>query len=87
MRRKFILLATAAVLMTVAGARAAEVEVRMLNKGVEGAMVFEPALVKVALGDTVKFVATDKAHKAIPQLARPSDGGFVRQARGIEDSR
>jgi pseudoazurin len=27
-------------------------------------MVFEPALVKVAPGDTVKFVATDKGHNA-----------------------
>ena len=63
--RKMMLLATAAVLMTVAGsAFAAEVEVKMLNKGAEGMMVFEPALVKVAPGDTVKFVATDKGHNA-----------------------
>jgi pseudoazurin len=62
--RKVIMLASAAVLMTVAGACAAEVEVKMLNKGAEGAMVFEPALVQVALGDTVKFVATDKGHNA-----------------------
>ena len=63
--RKMLLLATAAVLMTVAGsALAAEIEVKMLNKGAEGMMVFEPALVKVAPGDTVKFVATDKGHNA-----------------------
>ena len=63
--RKMLMLATAAVLMTMAGgAFAAEVEVKMLNKGAEGAMVFEPALVKVAPGDTVKFVATDKGHNA-----------------------
>jgi pseudoazurin len=63
--RKMMMLATAAVLMIVAGgAFAAEVEVKMLNKGAEGAMVFEPALVKVAPGDTVKFVATDKGHNA-----------------------
>jgi pseudoazurin len=62
--RKVIMLASAAVLMTVAGARAAEVEVKMLNKGAEGAMVFEPALVQVASGDTVKFVATGKGHNA-----------------------
>src|SRR5258705_6082158 len=53
------------VLMSVAGAAmAAEVEVKMLNKGTEGSMVFEPALVKVAPGDTVKFVSTDKGHNA-----------------------
>jgi len=62
--RKIMMLATAAVLMSMAGgAFAAEVEVKMLNKGTEGGMmVFEPALVKIAPGDTVKFVATDKGH-------------------------
>jgi len=63
--RRVMLLATAAVLITVTGgAHAAEIEVKMLNKGAEGAMVFEPALIKVAPGDTVKFVATDKGHNA-----------------------
>ena len=63
--RKMLTLATATVLMTVAGgAIAAEVEVKMLNKGAEGMMVFEPALVKIAPGDTVKFVATDNGHWA-----------------------
>jgi len=37
----------------------------MLNKGTDGtAMVFEPALVQVAAGDTVTFVPTDKGHNA-----------------------
>ena len=49
---------------TVNLADAAEVEVKMLNKGAEGFMVFEPSLVKVEPGDTVKFVATDKGHNA-----------------------
>ena len=63
--RKTMMLATAAVLMTVAGgAYAAEIEVKMLNRGAQGVMVFEPALVKVTPGDTVKFVATDKGHNA-----------------------
>jgi pseudoazurin len=63
--RKMMTLGAAAVLMTMAGgACAAEVEVKMLNKGADGMMVFEPALVKVAPGDTVKFVATDKGHNA-----------------------
>jgi pseudoazurin len=43
-------------------ASAAEFEVKMLNKGVKGAMVFEPDLVKAAVGDTVKFIAVDKGH-------------------------
>jgi pseudoazurin len=65
MMRKVFGLATAAVLAIMAGnAVAAEIEVKMLNKGAEGAMVFEPALVKIAPGDTVRFVATDKGHNA-----------------------
>ena len=45
-------------------AAAKDVQVKMLNSGARGAMVFEPALVKVAPGDTVTFVATDKGHNA-----------------------
>jgi len=45
--------------------QAAEVEVKMLNKGAEGAMVFEPALVKIVPGDTVHFVAVDKGHDVL----------------------
>lgn len=60
-----LMMTTAAALMTLGGAAfGAEVEVKMLNRGKEGVMVFEPALVKVSLGDTVKFVATDKGHNA-----------------------
>src|SRR3954469_775416 len=63
--RKAVILATIAVLMSVTGtAMAAEVEVKMLNKGAEGLMVCEPALVKIEPGDAVKFVATDKGHNA-----------------------
>lgn len=44
-------------------AAAAEVEVKMLNQGADGSrMVFEPAVVKIQPGDTVKFVPTDKGH-------------------------
>jgi pseudoazurin len=54
--------AVVAVLGFAGAAQAAEVEVKMLNKGAEGVMVFEPALVKIAPGDTVKFIAADKGH-------------------------
>jgi pseudoazurin len=53
-----------AILALVTPVNAAEFEVKMLNKGVEGAMVFEPSLLKVTPGDSVKFVATDKTHNA-----------------------
>ena len=36
--------------------------VKMLNKGARGSMVFEPALIKIAPGDTVTYVAADKGH-------------------------
>ncbi len=64
--RKIIILAVSAALMSSVGAAwAAEVEVRMLNKGSDGAaMVFEPSLIKIQAGDTVKFVASDKGHSA-----------------------
>jgi pseudoazurin len=51
----------AAVALTGA-AHSAEYEVKMLNRGEKGAMVFEPDLLKVAPGDTVHFVPTDKGH-------------------------
>ena len=63
--RKTMTLATIAVFVGLAGpAMAAEIQVKMLNRGTDGVMVFEPALVKIEPGDTVKFVATDKGHNA-----------------------
>lgn len=51
--------------LALAGAGYAEtVEVKMLNRGADGAMVFEPAAVRIAPGDTVRFIATDKSHNA-----------------------
>lgn len=56
-------------------------EIQMLNKGSDGeGMVFEPAFVQAAPGDTVKFVATDKGHNAevnkgmLPEGAEPFKG-------------
>ncbi|KKB76778.1 hypothetical protein VW35_18315 [Devosia soli] len=44
---------------------AAEYEVKMLNTGADGEkMVFEPAFLQIEVGDTVKFVPTDKGHNA-----------------------
>jgi pseudoazurin len=62
MRRSTIILAALALLGAADLAAAAEIEVKMLNKGAEGFMVFEPSFVKAEPGDTVKFVATDKGH-------------------------
>lgn len=61
-------------------AQAADFEIHMLNKGKAGAMVFEPGGIKIAKGDTVTFVPTDKSHNAetikdmIPESATPFKG-------------
>jgi pseudoazurin len=79
--RKIAMLAAAAALVLTGAARAAEVEIKLLNKGTDGAvMVFEPALMKIAPGDTVKFLPTDKGHNAesikdmLPEGATPFVG-------------
>lgn len=46
------------------GALAETHEIKMLNKGEAGTMVFEPDFIQIAPGDTVKFLATDKGHNA-----------------------
>ena len=75
MRRYLVTAAFAAVMAMAGGANAAEVEVKMLNKGAEVLMVFEQALIKVAPGDTVKFVSTDKGHNAESIKGMLPDGG------------
>jgi pseudoazurin len=58
---KLIATSLAALLLTTA-ANAENFEVKLLNKGTDGAMVFEPAFVQAAVGDTVTFISTDKGH-------------------------
>ena len=74
---------TAAVIGAAAGAAsAADIEVRMLNKGESGVMVFEPAFVQAQPGDTVHFVATDKSHNVesikgmLPEGVEPFKGAL-----------
>ncbi len=56
--------------------------VKMLNAGKEGMMVFEPAVLTIKKGDTVKFVATDVSHNSssvdgmIPEGATPWVGAL-----------
>jgi len=63
---KLNLLAGTVALCAVVGttATAAEVTVKTLNSGADGMMVFEPAFVKLAPGDSIKFAPTDKGHNA-----------------------
>ena len=78
---KNILIAMGLFLLTVP-AFSAEHEVKMLNNGAGGMMIFEPAVLQVAIGDTVNFVATDMAHNSastlIPAGAKPWKGGMSR---------
>ena len=57
-------LVTALMILGTAGAQAADHKVKMLNSGDKGAMVFQPAFIKAAPGDTVTFLPTDKSHNA-----------------------
>jgi len=38
--------------------------IKMLNSGKDGTMVFEPAVIKVSVGDTIHFKATDLSHNS-----------------------
>ena len=42
----------------------ADIEVKMLNKGEEGKMIFEPSFIKAQVGDNIIFLPTDKGHMA-----------------------
>lgn len=59
------IITSAAVMIALGGAVAAETfEVKMLNKSEGGAMIFEPASLRIAVGDTVSFIPADKGHNA-----------------------
>ena len=55
--------------------------VKMLNQGPTGVMVFEPAVLKINIGDTVTFVATDAAHNSasIPGMLPPNANAWKGQ--------
>ena len=70
-----------AVSLALTGVAAAEdFEVKMLNRGDGGTMIFEPAFLQIATGDTVTFVAEDRGHNAesidgmIPEGATAFEG-------------
>jgi pseudoazurin len=58
----------------------ADHEVKMLNQGPTGVMVFEPAVLKINIGDSVTFKSVDAAHNSasipgmIPAGASPWNG-------------
>lgn len=62
MRKSILALALLAAPLLVNPAFSEEFEIKMLNKGENGAMVFEPDFVKASLGDVIRFVPVDKGH-------------------------
>jgi pseudoazurin len=72
----------AGLVMAPAAVQARDWQVRMLNRGSAGMMVFEPAYVAVRPGDTVTFVPVDPGHNAesvpgmFPAGAAPFKGNF-----------
>lgn len=64
---------TTSLVLTAFNAYAAEHEIKMLNSGANGSMVFEPGFLKVAPGDTVKFIPTDAGHNTV-SYATPEGG-------------
>jgi pseudoazurin len=57
--------ASAAPIKKVELSKGSEHIVKMLNSGEGGQMIFEPAVLKVSLGDTIHFKATDAAHNSV----------------------
>jgi pseudoazurin len=62
--------------LTAGVGNSAEIEVKMLNKGSDGQkMVFEPALIRANVGDTITFLPSDKGHMAASMKGMMADGG------------
>jgi pseudoazurin len=61
---------------------AGEIEVKALNRGPSGVLVFAPELVRIGPGESINFVATDKGHEVhsvpgmIPEGAQHFQGGM-----------
>lgn len=62
-----------------------EVAVKMLNSGPGGMMVFDPALVRLKPGDSIKFLPTDKGHNVETIKGMAPDGAeYVKTTVGQE---
>lgn len=84
---RFTVLTLALCAAFAAPAVAADHQVKMLNKGAKGLMVFEPDVVRVAPGDSVTFVAANPGHDArsipgmLPEGAKPFAGAIGKDVR------
>lgn len=69
MKKTSLIFAACASLFAASTAFAADIIVKQLNTGKDGAMVFEPSFVKAAVGDTIIFQAAEKgAHQSVSLL-------------------
>lgn len=66
MRKILIVAASCACAIASSPVAAKAFVIEMRNKGAAGMMVFEPAYVNAAVGDTITFVPTDPGHNAEP---------------------
>lgn len=81
---KLTITAVAAMLMATT-AFAETFEVKLLNKGIDGAMVFEPAFVMAAVGDTINFVSPGKGHNVESIKGMLPDGVEAFKSKMSED--
>jgi pseudoazurin len=71
-----------AVFLLASSSFAENFQVKMLNSGAEGVMVFEPSVLKISQGDSVTFKATNPGHNSasingmIPEGVEAWSGGM-----------
>lgn len=86
MKFRSVVISAAVLLATSMSLSAAEYDVQMLNKGSDGqTMVFEPAFLQIAVGDTVNFIPTDKGHNAELVKGLFPEGGTEFKGKIIEE--
>lgn len=87
MKKYRSLIAAAGLALTTSYAFAEDFEVTMLNQGADGVMVFEPSVLKIAVGDTVTFKPTNPGHNSasiagmIPPGADAWTGGMSQEVK------
>ncbi|MEH3118786.1 MAG: pseudoazurin [Methylorubrum populi] len=81
----FRALIAAAALAAALPAAADEIPVKLLNSGPGGVMVFDPALVRLKPGDSIRFLPADKGHnvETIKGMA-PEGAEYVKTTVGQE---
>ncbi|WP_307155671.1 pseudoazurin [Rhodopseudomonas julia] len=66
-------------------AQADEFDVKMLNKGEKGVMVFEPDFVRAQPGDTINFIAANPGHNAETMKGMLPEGAEAFKSKTSKD--